>query len=464
MSEEKRKSSNKDDAIIKSKSVFLPEDALQHEGKPPEYNLGNEIGKAKKRRDYFYYLVPLVFIVFIVLIAYGITNYLITKNRKVDVNISEFESFNLSELLKSAKQDKRNLDSAKVNVSELEFQRDSMLKSVRDQAKAEREEIKEAGLTPEEEEKRLKAISASSAKKIERYKQEFNEKIAEKEEEIKALEKKVSSQQKLLAKSNVSLEEESNTDNEQKLADIQLEKQKQEYEDRIAGLKKNYERRIASTRNFYLKKSRAAVEKYNPLFEEDPIASILAQEEVPLENSYAMTYRSVLKRENIMDKTEYETLIQNIKDRDTLMDAMLKVPYTNSVPSTLKHIDSFDKSIQSKYQNMWVGLSIGVLKRDQAINSYRYALEHYTSIMQEHLKGFSGYILDARKSEAVVLFLKFPKSVKDGDKVYVVNDEKEYLATLELHPFSELTLAEMTEGNISDVSPFSRIMKNDPRK
>lgn len=462
-SDKNKKVSQRETEIIESKSTFLPEEALDHERRPPEYNMAGEMKKAKKRKDYLFYTVPILFLVLVLALAYFLTTYLIQKNQRVDVNITEFENFNLSELLQTANENKNKLEKAKFDLEDLQLEKKSIMEALAEEYKTRQETLKSQGLAKEEENKQMQDLRVDYEKNIQERKQEFDEKIANKKQEMEDLEKTVSHQQSILEKSNIAMVADSQVDNSQKLFDMRLQQQKKSYENRIRQTRTNYENRMRSMRRLQQNQVRGLTERYNPIFTDESLLSILsAENSEQWSTPYATNYRKILSSEKIMSKDQYEDLQKQIANRNTLVKALRKVPYTNSVPPTLEKIDYLNNEIYAKQQDMWLGLSLGVLQRDQILNSYEYALDYYTSLMKESLKGYSGYVVDSRKPEAMVLFLKLVKNIKDGEQVYVVDNDENYLATLTVRPLNDRVLAELIEGDPSKIVPFSRITKNKP--
>lgn len=475
----KGEKSSQNEKSLQTTNVFLPEDALKHEKRPAEYNLANELGKADKKKDVLFYLASIGFVVAVVAIAYLLTTYVVQKNRKVEVNIQEFDSFNLAELVQQARRDKDSLDQAQSEKAAIEKEQNSLMATVYSNAKSERELLNAQNLSAAEKAQKLEAINAAVEKEIASMKEEFSAKLEEKSKEINELQAKVEKQQSVLAKEgNAAL----TVDNSSSLTQIQLDKQKQSYEERIADMEKAQERRVQTMRSFYQKQSQSLIQKYNPAFKEKNLIAILAQQSPEPTASYQAAYSSALQVENIMTKTEYSELQKQIADRNTLVEALRKIPYTNSVPPSLQKIEQLNTSIDGQLQDMWAGLSIGVLKRDQIIDAYQYALNDYVAPLDE-TRGWLGYVLDARREQAVLLYLKSPEMAKDGDTVYVVDDEGKMLLKLALHPIQETAgrveskgditgksrkaykirvLAEVVEGNTKNVKPFLRVSKTLP--
>lgn len=455
--------SQRENEIIESKSTFLPEEALDHERRPPEYNMAGEMKKAKKKKDYLYYTVPLLFLIFVLAIAYFLTTYLIQKNQQVDVNITEFENFNLSELLRTANENKNKLDKAKFDLEDLQVERKSQIEGLSEDHKTRQATLKAQGLSKQEENKQMRNLRLEYEKKLQEIKQEYSTKITTKEQELEELEQTVLHQQSVLEKSNMGLSSTGQMDSAQNISEIRLEQQKETYENRIRQTRANYEKRIRSMRSLHQNQVQGLTSKYNPNFTDEFLVAIL-NEKNPQQwtRPYTTNYRKILSTEKIMSKDQYEQLQKQIADRNLLVKALREVPFTNSVPPTLEKVDYLNNEIFSKQQDMWLGLSLGVMQRDQILGSYEYAFDYYTSLMKESLSGYSGYVVDSRKPEAIVLFLKFVKSVQDGDQVYVVDNDGNYLATLVVRPLADRVLAELLEGNISKVVPFSRVTKNKP--
>ncbi len=135
-----------------------------------------------------------------------------------------------------------------------------------------------------------------------------------------------------------------------------------------------------------------------------------------------------------------------------LYNRLSLIPYQNSVPSILTHLDDADRTLMTSYETA-AGNMLAVIKADEAtISSLNQvvarntlAFEHYTRSIHE-----TGIVVDARNTGSIAVFISPSQSVKDGDQALVFGADSEYVATLQL--------------SISKTGPSARLVDIAPNK
>lgn len=150
-------------------------------------------------------------------------------------------------------------------------------------------------------------------------------------------------------------------------------------------------------------------------------------------------YSSLFARERIVDRGRYEELVSQYAAIGSILDRLRQVPYQNSVPDALRQIDRRTRDLLAGYESIREGLEETVLNRDaiiaardttiadqeDRIGEFLFALDELARV-----NGDTGYILDPRNPDDVVVYVSRIRNVEVGSIGYVFRRDDEFVGTI----------------------------------
>jgi phage host-nuclease inhibitor protein Gam len=421
--------------LEQTKRVFLSDELLTKTPKPEIYSLADEYAESKKNKNYLVYVLILMYIA-----AIGIGVLLITaieesKSKRIEVNIAEFRQFNLMELLAEQKENQEKL-----------VQLQQELEDLRISTKKELEK-----LSPKEQQK----VLAAANEKMRQLEESYAQQIKAREEAIKSLEKTISAEKQQMVNSSQAIDETLNkykqTTEQQ---GVEIERLKIEYEGKIAKLESNYQNQIDSLKNDNQELRDTLILRYNPIFSKGEIAAVINSK---LGNTISNTwnkYSKVLTDEAIWNEPDFNQLHNKIYNQRVIINSLLEVDYTNSIPPALNRLNKLSKSITGDYETLWGNLAQRVREKNDYLGSFEYSLNYLSTIRRE-----SGYVIDARDPNRIIVFIGHLYSVKKGDTAYIFKNDDIAVAKVELTPERNRIIAKVvTTLRPVKIEPFDKIL------
>ncbi len=362
----KQQKTNSENAqsIEKLHQTFLPQEIPNPEGGVQIYAIEEEYPRSRKNKSYGLYALMTIFLVFLVGSAWVLTQYVQEKNKNTQVDISDFEDINLSQLLDQSKKDQVELKSAQDDLEKLK------------------------------EEMRIK-MRISSGPQRDRLSAYYRKKIREKETEISQLQSKVDSHNKRLK--DVEKKAESLVANYQRLYSIKLARKTKEFQD----------------------KERALIARYNPTFTNSSVKNAVETGLTQtVEDVELYAYQQLLAKEGIATKQKFETLYQNIAQQRVVLERIEKIPYIRSMPDAIKSLHNQSKSIVATYNDVWYKMYLNIVRKNAQLNQYQYALQRLLLSRSE-----SGIVLDPRNKNKIYVFMSNRYAIKPGDTGYVFRQD-----------------------------------------
>ena len=427
--------------VQRSKEIFLP-DELRPEEEQQVYSLNDEFAKTRKNRNFTFGFVVLGFLVLIIGLTYFGSHFIETFREEHDVDIAEFDDLRLRDLFDDSSKYQTELNTARDGLERMKFQmQEDILSAKNDSARA-RENIFARQLSSEDREVELKKISDREETRVQAIRSSYQRKISARESEISDLRKKISETDKDM-KVNVQ-KADSIMGNYQKLHNIKMERQKAHYEGELSNQKQYYERYI-----------QALILKYNPVFTSPAIKEIFASTAGTGGPKFTQ-YSDLLRKEGIYSRADFDRVRKNFQSFAILMDRMLHIPYENSVPPSLRHIDSLPRAIIDAYEKMIANADSVILAKNKVIQNYRFAIEHYGRVNPEN-----GFIIDPRDTQSIRVQLAKTHSVRSGDIGLVFREDDEYIAKLEFTVRDTEVTARLVElATNKTLKPFDKILIN----
>jgi hypothetical protein len=467
--------------VTRSRAMFLRD--VEHQLARRElYNLDEEFEKTRRNRSPVVWLSITIFVTAMVVIGVAVTTYIQQRSQRVPVNVSSFQDVNLMELLDRAKQLNDQLNTAQDDLGSVKTAEANDIAAAQRSATNQIELVNNELISDSQKQERIAAIKSQLQAQINQIDARYAPQIKEKQAAVDDAQSKVAAydtQQVQAAKKQQDI-----LDNQQRLFDIQMQKTVDQYESQIKSLKDQYTAQIASINQHndqlvdLMKRNQATeianlIAKYNPTFTTSNLLSIL-NEPVPSGNDATPapdTYTKMLVQAGTMSATSISDLQNRMSEISTLISRLQQVPYLNSVPPTLSHIAALNSAIAAGYSQIGNNLASiisardaqiarlnqNIAQRDAVISNYTHALSSLVDTSREN-----GYILDARNTSNIAVFVDPLYRVKSGDTGYVFRADDQQIGTIKF-TVNDSGISGQVASLVHDdtpMQPFDKILLN----
>lgn len=447
--------------VERSKMVFLREIVNEFTRRQQQYDLETEFAKTKRNRSV---AIPLVIagliLVFGVLVT-AVTRYIHASSLAIAVDIDDFADVNLRDILDEAQRLQNQLDVAQRELRDLREQRDTQIRQI------ERARDREIGLLAES----ALGAAARTAREQELRSQaegQITTLRAEVEPAIAALEERIADLQERIAQYDTrqleqAREQEEVLNNQQRLFELEMAEVRDRYERQIERLTTDYDREIAELEQFQADfertiRARHAEEiarlraqhtaelaaltlRFNPRMDEEALQPLLDAPAPAGATAFRGPgpFRAVLQEEGAATPADYRRVQQQYEEFQLLLERLRSVPYQNSVPLLLDQLDLRSRDLLREYDQLWRVLADSVqqrdgviARRDTTIADQQQTIERHQFALTElsRFQGDTGYILDPRDPEAVVVYVNPILSVEPGTVGYVFRRDDEFVGTI----------------------------------
>ena len=403
--------------------------------KPEVYSLADEFAKSKKNKNFLVYVLIIVYVATIGIGVFFITTIEDNKSKRVEVNIAEFKQFNLMELLAQKRKHEAKLTKLQ---QELEDLRASSMKEIQK-------------LSPMNQQKAIAELND----KMKKLEESYNQQITTREDSLKKLEKSITAEQQQMAKTVQDTK--SQVKNYQSLNQEQgaeLVRQNAEYESKIAKLTADHHVEIESLKKDNQALIDALTLRYNPTYSQGEIAAIINSKLGNKASDNLNKFDKTLSSANILSEQDFNQLRKKIQNQKVIINSLQQVPYTNSVPLALNRLDRLSQSIIGDYETLWGNLAELVNEKNDYLSSYEYAVNYLSMTRHE-----SGYIMDARNPNRIVIFIDHVYVVKNGDVAYIFKTDDTPIAKIELNQdHGQITAKVIQILKPVKIEPFDRIL------
>lgn len=467
-------------------SLFLGDQKkkLRAGGEKP-YDLISEFQKTKKNRSPVVPLTLALIVVVVGLGSWGITQIIDQRTKRITVDIKNFEDLNLRDLLDSAKRYNDDLDRVARELSVLQTDMQNEIASVENKRKADSDLLLAMNLNPADRDARQKTIDGSAKQATAAIQRRYASKIAEKRQEITAL------QEKLAAYDTKSMDQakkqQEALDNQQKIFEMEKQKLNDFYTARIATLEKSISQEKADSNKRLqgaldqLTKKHAQdladlTARYNPTWSaDDSINGLMTSYGTP--DASSTPFPLVLKNPppySPLDRQSVQQALGVANDIHTLVSKLQSVPYINSIPPTLTAIDSALNRFGLRYLSLLQASSDAIANREDRISQLRTNisdLQDQISLLRGRVSDFSGaltayvrsinvsgIVIDGKNTSRILLFMD-PQYVDDslsGRTAWIFRNENESIAEIQIRRDGDLII-----GTIRPSSPDATIASFD---
>jgi hypothetical protein len=474
--------------VLRSRSMFL-RDVRQQLGRKELYDLNDEFAKTKKNRSPVVLLSVGLFVVVMVAAGIAVTSYIQQRSQNVPVAISSFQDVNLMELLDKAKQINDRLASVERDLRNLESNRSDEIKAVRAKGAQQIQLIENELISNSEKQAKIAAIRAQTAVAARRINAKYADPIKKKQAEIADLQDQAAKYD--TRRMQEAKKQEAILNNQQKLFDLRMQKTVGYYKAELSGLNKRYETEIASISRHnvqfvaLMKRNQATeiarlIAKYNPTFT-SPGLTALINEPISADSVRAINrdpFVRMVVRAGVVGSASISELQNRVDNFSTLIGALQKVPYKNSVPPALSHLRYFNRRIMDGYRSIGKGLTEIVGRKDRQIQLLRRKVaqaenvitvkesiiteyDHALSVLVRNSRE-NGYVLDARNTSRVAVFVDPLYHVKNGDTAYVFRRDDQQIGTIKFSVSDGTITAQQVSLDKNDVPmrPFDKILLN----
>lgn len=420
------------DLVEQTKAKFLPEEIVDKEKKSYLYSLDEEFAKTRKNRNITLWLSILAFITVIFAGTYFLTKYLEEQDKKVEVNISDFDDLRLKDVLDSARKKSDNADIVAIQLDILEIAMLDEILASRNKHYNRELEILARDLSDNKTDSNLARIRGEEKKDITRIRRKYRGLIWNKRRELNMLLKKQREEQ-------ARIEKESALSNEDRLYAIRTKKLKNQQR-KGTRLLKGYLHRYT----LYVKR------KYDPVFRSGKINSIVKSNSYKSQREdtgFFEKYNKLLSSKRPLNQKSFEKLQKRVKDYDLLIKRLKRVPYDNSMNPSLDQVDFFTKSIIYDYERQ-------IRERDRELSNFRYAMDYILNLRPEN-----GYIIDSRNPELIKFHMFRALRVTDGETAMVFRNEDEFIGKIRFvkKAYGMRARVITTEGD-KKIQPFDKIL------
>jgi len=434
-----------------------------------------EFARTRSNRSLRTLLLVLGFVVVAVGATVFLTVYIQDQNRRISVDISDFEDVTLKDLLSSATKNQDDMDAAKQTLSDTQQEFAAKTKAVTDDTSAQVAVVDAQGLSDVDHTAAVQKLNDAQKVSLAALSAHYSPLIRQQQATIADIQKKIDAydQQKI----DAAKKSEDVLNNQAKLHDLELQKIKNYYEAKLkeadiryntdTSLLKENQAKIVQTMADKQKRDVAAlVLKYNPVFETDTLKALLASPMSGDASSSLPVLASQLAQGSYIPAGTFDGMQTAVTQRATLYSRIARIPWENSVPSAIGHLDFLDRFLVHSYEGITQKLlqtihdnEAAIRARDARISDLsagadqdRLAFEFYASEISEN-----GFVLDARDTDRVAVFVNRSYTVADGDQGLIFRADDEYIGTIR---FSVAASGSIT-GRVVEAVPGKQIQPFD---
>ena len=459
--------------VQQSKLIFLQEVAEEYRRKQAQYDLGQEFAKTRRNRTI---VVPLV--ILLVALAFLVWGLVLTLaiqegGKNIKVNIAEFEDVNLKEILDAAKKNENDLRLAKDELAALEQQLAAGLQAARDAAKRGLDVLNAENLGAAEKKRRSDAIGAAEARETGRLHAEFDPKIEAARKKVAEIQGRIDAYD--AGKVRQAKEQEEIRNNQQRLFNMEMDRTRTGYENRIKELEANHKGQLDSLTSYnnqlvrtmkatHDREVAALILKYNPVIGEAELKRLL---EEPIDGDILRTappgaFRPTLEKEGVMSRSEYSGFERANRDYDRIIGALKAIPYRNSVPQIIAQAEFRNRHIDNSYERLWNRLAETVDRKNAIIQSQSEDLNQITFAMDYLIStsNENGYILDPRDPKNIAVHVSGLRRVDEGMSALVFRRDDEYIGKIRFFRKDGKFRAVLTElaAAANPLKPFDKVL------
>ncbi|MFW6368140.1 MAG: hypothetical protein ACOCZ9_00250 [Spirochaetota bacterium] len=392
--------------VEESKMVFLREAMEDYRSKQTEYDLEAEFAKTRRNRTL---VVPLVIISMVLVFAVaGVATAVYTDRgiETVELDVEEFEDVTLRDVLDSWLLVERRIEDIETRIGVLENERDIALRMVERSLERSIDLVNARDIGEDELENRVAEVESEHEQELSAIRDEYQDQIGELEDELSELERR---REEEFDEDEVeaALDRQDLVDDQERLFELEKERLEEFYQERISELRsaydqdlenhdefsadlrealvERYEQEIADLEDAHEEEIEELILKYNPELSEGDIAALL-DEDVP-ETGELLGHGELFGDTGAVSEGELEDLRGELSSLSEILGWLRDIPFENSVPNALEHLDARSDAVANEYERMLVALTDSY----DALEEERIAIENE---LRERLEEREAELLD----------------------------------------------------------------------
>ena len=442
-----------------AKEAFLKNGEPLDSEKAELYNLEAEFSKTRHNRNPLSFLVVAGFIVVSIGLAVFITLFVQNQNRKIAVDIGDFQNINLRDLLSTARKSQDDLNKAQQTLQDTRDELAAKALALRNDTAGKISVVDAKGLPQADHDTEVAALQAQQASGLAALNAKYAPILKAQQADVNAAQKKIDEyDQKQLdtAKKQAEI-----LNNQQKLHELQLTQTKSYYEAKLKEQSVQYQQDIADLKTAQQNVVTALTLKYNPVFEAGALTTIIS---APMDAGLSTDLPGLaaqLTGGKYVETGVFASMQDTLKKRNTLYARLAKIPYQNSVPAALAHLDYLDRSQMGAYEGVAQKL-LAIIHRYEARIAVLQAVSVRDQIaFQSYLQQVreNGIVLDARDVNRIAVAVDPSHPIKDGDRGLVFRAADEYVGTVVFSVTSgAITAKQLEVAPDKKIGPFDRFM------
>ncbi|MFA7565403.1 MAG: hypothetical protein WCY01_00115 [Alkalispirochaeta sp.] len=459
------------DLVARSKLIFLQEIVEEYRESHPQYDLHAEFAKTKKNRSLMIPGVILALIVVFSIVIVAVTRYIGVASTSIQVNIDDFADVNLRDVLDEAQRLQNQQEAAQRQLKQFRAELADGIARVERERDRSIQLVNNQGLSVARRNARRAELTAQAESEIASLQGEYNPRIAELEERIQLLQEQMDqydSRQLEQAR-----EQEEILNNQQKVFELEKQEIREDYEAEIARLTKSYDSELAQMEAFqqdfeqavrqrHAEELAAMYNRYNPVFE--PETETLLNRPLS-EGSRTFgplaAYSTTLGDNGIASRREYAELRQQYAELQQIVARLQEVPYENSVGQALVQLEGRIYDLLRRYERLWTGLDGLVAAQDAVMERQERKLDGYFYSVDELTKfnGETGYILDPRDPDRIIVHIGSVRSVREGALGYVFRRDDEFIGSVRfVRQDGEMVARQVETVEDQEIRAFDKIL------
>ena len=439
---------------------------LQADGHEESFDLEHEFARAAKNRSLLVPLVCAAFFILMLLAAWAATAWADMASAQASVQIGQFDDLKLRDLFDSAKRDKQALDGVQQKIQQIEQDASDRKESLRQAARSQIELLSVSGLPPAAVAQKSRTIEERLGYELRREDLALAVSLKGLKQQAAEIQKKIDSFDGRIGKLNK--ENQERLDTQQHLFDIELQKTKTYYENRLASqarenarilftLRRAKDAYISALKTRQADEIRQLILKYNPDVKDADILAIL---EAYSKTQPAWKFPSppeTLIKDGVLQEAQQQTLSEKVAQLHRLLALMKSIPYENSIPGVLRSLETLTNESFDGFAGSIDQVAVRFEKESEANKALESRLSSseaqnrsygsaFETILSTDGKNQDGLILNMTNPKPSEVWIKPERSVAVG-QIYTIHDPKnnDDLGTLKIVSLGPPVLAQIVE-------------------
>lgn len=468
--------------VTRTKGLFLKDLGREFQDRQKRYDLDEEFAKTKKNRSPFVVIAVTAITVILTVVSILIAVSIDEAAQNMDVGLGNaFADVNLKDVLDTVKRNETEMEQARRALRDLIDRRDTALATAQQRADQEIRLIESQDLTAVARSRAIAAVQERLPAELQRIHQEYDPQIAEAEARIAEIQARIDqydARQLQLAR-----QQEERLNAQQRIFELERDQLIAQHQQEVQDLTTRYTTQLANlqafsdnlernlTARFRAERSAALAEQklvYNPVFVGPVLQAISGAPANPEPLTSAPTIDEGIYR---FTGSEFSARLQaSYQKLETIFQRLDQIPYENSIPGALSTIKTdvltalrIHREVQDVLARAVEGFQAELAELEQLSDEAVGILTKVNYSLQEvaRTKGDSGYILDPRDTENILVFTANPDLLSAGMVGLVYREDSRQIGTVRITKVgvpSYAALESLTGGE--KLAPFDSLVFN----